>query len=177
MKKNLYFILLLSCLMNKSYAKENMVENIIEVVIENNLPYLLYEHTNQKWQLGLYNLKITRLGKPTFLSSKKHINLSFPVEANIESKINKIIFGTNINIDCKNKFVTEANIKITPTLKANQSTSVVKISVNIPPTNLNCDGLKMPIKPALDALIQTQTKSWEQDIESTINQLFLQVGI
>jgi hypothetical protein len=177
MKKYTCLFLLFGFLISKSYAKDNIVENIIEMVIEKNLPYLLYEHTNKQWDLGLYSLKIERLGKSNFISTSSHINLAFPVKAVIDGKINKDLFGTKLTIGCKSKFITEANIKITPTIKAANSKSKVIVSMNIPPTNLNCDGLNIPIKTALDALIQEKKKAWERDLESTINNLFNQAGI
>jgi len=177
MKKNIYLFLLFCFFISKTYAKENIVDNLIEIVIEKNLPYLLYEHTDKKWDMGIYSLKIERLGKSSFVSTNTYINLAFPVKAKINGKIKNNLFGTKITIDCKSKFVTEANIKITPTIKAANSISKVTVSISIPPTNLNCDGLNIPIKPALEALIQEKKKAWEQDLETNINNLFNQAGI
>ena len=125
----------------------------------------------------MYSLKIERLGKSNFVSTNTHINLSFPVKAIIDGKINKTLFGTKIVIDCKSKFITEAKIKIIPILKAADSKSKVILSMNIPPTNLDCDGLNIPIKPVLEALIQDKKKTWELDLESNINNLFIQAGL
>lgn len=177
MKRSTYIFLLCSLLISKSYAKENIVENLIEIVIEKNLPYLLYQHTDKEWDMGIYSLTIERLDKSTFVSTNEYINLSFPIKARIEGKIKKTLFGTKIAIDCKSKFVSEANIKITPTIKEASSKSTVVLSINIPPTNLDCDGLNIPIKPVLEALIQDKKKTWELDFESNINNLFLQAGI
>ena len=177
MKKSIYLLLLCSFLISNSYAKENIVENIIEIVVEKNLPYLLYEHTDKQWDMGMYSLTIERVGKSTFTSSNTDINLTFPVKAKIDGKIKKNIFGTKITIDCKSKFVTEANLKITPTIKAKNSTSKVAISISIPPTNLNCDGLNIPIKPVLETLIQDEKPAWEKDLEVNINKLFNQAGM
>jgi hypothetical protein len=179
MRKSLYLFLLFSLLINQSYAKENIVENLIEIVIEKNLPYLLYQHTDQKWDMGIYSLTIERLAKSTFVSSDSHINLSFPVQANIDGKIKKNIFGTKIAMDCKSKFVTDAKIKITPTIKADnsKSTSTVILSIKVPPTNLDCDGLMLPIQAVLEALIQEKKKTWELKLESNINNFFTQAGI
>lgn len=177
MKKNICLLLLSGFLISKGYAKENVVENLIEIVIEKNLPYLLYEHKDKQWDMGVYSLTIERLGKSNFVSTKTDINLAFPVQAKIDGKIKQVLFGTNIDIDCKSMFVTKANIKITPTIKATNSKSKVTVSMNVPLTNLNCDGLSIPIKPVLEALIQDQKKAWEQDLESNINNLFNQAGI
>jgi hypothetical protein len=177
MKRSLYLFLLFSLLINKSHAKENIVENLIEIVIEKNLPYLLYQHTDKQWDMGIYSLKIERLAKSDFVSTDTHINLSFPVQAKIDGKIKKTLFGTKIAIDCESKFVTEAKIKITPTIKAENSKSKVILSLKVPPTNLDCDGLNIPIQPALEALIQDKKKAWEQDLETNINNFFIQAGI
>ena len=183
MKRSIYLFLLLSLLISKSYAKENrvdnIVDNIIEIVIEKNLPYLLYQHTDKQWDMGIYSLKIERLGKSNFVSTDTHINLSFPVKAKIDGKIKKTLFGTKIAMDCKSTFVTEAKIKITPTIKATKSKSKSKVilSIKIPPTNLDCDGLNIPIKPVLEALIEDKKKTWELELESNINNLFIQAGI
>ena len=177
MRISIYLFLLFSLLISKSYAKENVLENLIEIVIEKKLPYLLYQHTDKKWDMGIYSLKIERLGKSDFVSTNEDINLSFPVKAKIEGEIKKTLFGTKIAIDCKSEFISEANIKITPIIKATNSKSKVILSINIPPTNLDCDGLNIPIKPVLEALIEDKKKTWELDLESNINNLFIQAGI
>ena len=91
MKKNTYLFLLLSFFMSffisKSYAKENIVESLMETVIEKNLPYLLYEHTDKQWDMGLYSLKIERLGKSNLVSTNTHINLSIPVKATVPDSV------------------------------------------------------------------------------------------
>jgi hypothetical protein len=177
MKKNIYLFLLLSFFINKSYAKDNIVEHLIEVVIEKNLPDLLYEHTDKEWDMGVYSLKIERLGKSDFVSTNTDLNLSFPVKAYIDGKVDKTFFGTKIIMDCKSQFDTEAQIKITPTIKTANSTAKVTVSISVPPTNLKCDGLNIPIKTVLEALIQEEKKVWEQDLEANINKLFIQAGI
>jgi hypothetical protein len=181
MKKNICLFLLCSFFISKSYAQVNIVENLIEKVIEKNLPYLLYQHKDKPWDMGVYSLQIERLGKATFATTTSDINLSFPVKAKIDGEIKQNLFGTKIAIACQSNFDSEAAIKITPTIKtgkANENSTVkVAISVNVPPTNLACDGLTIPIKAVLETLIQENKKTWEQDLTNNINKLFKQAGI
>jgi hypothetical protein len=177
MKKNIYLFLLFSLLSSKSYAEKNIVDNIVENIIEKNLPHVLYEHTDKKWDMGIYSLKIERLGKSNFVSTKTQINLSFPVKAKIDGQIKQNILGSKITLGCKSEFVTEAKIKVTPTIKPKNSNSKVTILVNIPPTNLKCEGLTLPIKPILETLIKDKINTWEEDLESNINNLLYQANI
>ncbi|PKG96222.1 hypothetical protein CXF95_24515 [Paraglaciecola sp. MB-3u-78] len=59
-----------------------------------------------------------------------------------------------------------------PTSKAS-----VAVSVPVPDSNLNCDGLILSIKPLLEQLVASKKQQWEQKIEKDILTMFKQVGI
>ncbi|MBU3001971.1 hypothetical protein KO534_01290 [Paraglaciecola arctica] len=58
-----------------------------------------------------------------------------------------------------------------------ESTASVEVSVPIPEVNLNCEGLKLPIKPLLEQLVATKKQQWQQQLEQDIVSMFKQMGI
>ncbi|AGH43324.1 hypothetical protein [Paraglaciecola psychrophila] len=58
----------------------------------------------------------------------------------------------------------------------NSKTSV-EVTVPVSESNLNCDGLILPIKPLLERLVADKNRQWEQKLEKNILIMFKQVGI
>ena len=177
LKKVTYFLMLLVTYVANSYSADNVIENLAEAIIDKQLPYLLHEHKDKRWELGTYNLKIERTGKPTLKSNNVNLELSFPINALMTGKIKKKILGTKITIGCNSRFDTTAKVNVTPTAKPAGYVSEVNISIHVPPTDLKCDGVRIPIKSALDTLIKDEKNKWESDLETNINNIFKQVGI
>ncbi|KGJ95877.1 DUF4403 family protein [Colwellia psychrerythraea] len=177
MKTITYIFLTSISFISNCYSADNIIENIAEMIIEKNLPYLLHEQTDKKWEMGTYSIKINRLGRPILTSNTSYFNLSLPINADIKGKIKKDILGTKITISCNSTFTTKAVIKVTPKVTSDKYETNVNISIDIPPTYLVCDGLRLQIKPVLESLIKDEKHKWELDLESNINKVFKQAGI
>jgi hypothetical protein len=73
--------------------------------------------------------------------------------------------------------VTQARLDIEPVINPPRSRADVEVSVPVPESNLNCDGLILPIKPLLEQLVANKKKDWEQQLEQDIFTMFKQLGI
>ncbi len=177
MKIIICLFLSFSCLYGQISCAESITDKLIVAIVDNNLPTVLYQHRDKPWDMGIYSLKINKLGAARFSSTETHLNLSFPIEAIVNGKIIQNLFGAKITIACDSKIITDGRLEIEPQLSAAGSTAIVSIIIPVPDADLNCDGFKIPVRPLLEQLILDKKGEWEKDLESDINVLFQQVGI
>ena len=177
MKKVIWFFLSFSCLYGQTSLAESISDKLIIAIVDKNLPTVLYKHTDKPWNMGTYSLSINKLGAARFSSTETHLNLSLPIEVIVNGKIKQNLLGAAITIGCDSKIVTDGHLEIEPQLNSAGSKAKVSIFIPIPDANLNCDGLKVPIRPLLEQLVLDNKRDWEKDLESGISELFQQVGI
>lgn len=177
MKGLLCVLTLLTSLFSVAAFAESISDKLIAAVVEKNLPGLLYEHIDKPWQLGTYNLRINKSGVTQFASSQSHLTLRLPIEAIIHGNVRQNLMGRNFSMGCNSRFTTDGRIEVEPQLVQGSYQARVSIVVPIPDTALNCDGMMIPIKTLLEQLVAENKRTWEQDLETDINQLFQQVGI
>ncbi len=175
MKKAIW-ILILSIYANTAMA-ENMTDKLIVTIVNKKLPIVLYKLKNKPWDIGVYSLSVNKAGGARFSSTDKHLILTLPLQLIVNGKINQNLLGTNITIACKSRVTTDGRLYIEPKFKTKGSNANVSISVPVPESQLNCDGLLIPIKPFLEKVISDNKSKWENDIESEIYKLFQQVGL
>lgn len=177
MKKSVLFLVLFSCFFGRVSLAESMSDKLIVAVVDKKLPPVLYEHVDKPWDMGVYSLVIKKIGKAHFSSTSTLLTLSFPIEAIVVGNVKQNLFGTQMTLLCDSKFVTNARVEIAPQLSAIGSKAAVSLFIPVPNSDLNCDGLMIPIRPILEKLISDNKQDWEQDLESDINKLFTEVGI
>lgn len=177
MKYSAYFVLLLSLFGSAVTSAESISDKLIVAALNKQMPTLLYEHADQQWDLGVYSLKIERNGTPGFISTESQLILSLPIKANITGKVEQVLFGNKIEVNCANAFNTQGRIVIEPLLKEEGSTASVDVTVPIPETDLNCDGLRVPVKSVIEKLVAQKKVEWEKEMEAEINKLFSDLGI
>ncbi len=178
MNKTIWLVFCCFILSFSSANAETVSDKLIATVINKQLPSPLYQQTDIPWDLGVYSLNIIKTGIASFNSNATQLTLSIPLKANINSDVNQSLFGSNINMKCSSEVITQGHIVITPTIKTSDSTADVSITVPIPNNSqLDCDGLKIPIKSALEALIKKNKADWEAQLESDISALFKQLNM
>lgn len=177
MKVILWGVLLFLTMQIDASIADNISERLIVRIIDKNLPLVLYEHKDKSWDLGVYSLRINKLGPVRFSSTDTHLNLYVPIEAVISGEVKKSFLGRKISVACNNNFVTESRLEIEPEISETGSRVNVSIFAPIPDTRLNCDGLKVPIKLLLEKVFSDNKNEWEQRLESDINLVFQQFGI
>ena len=55
--------------------------------------------------------------------------------------------------------------------------SELDMQIPIPETELDCQGLKLPIKPALEQLIAKEKPTWEADASVELNKRLAELGL
>jgi len=174
--KRTILLLILSIHTNGVFA-ENITDKLIVTLINKKLPAVLYKHKDMPWEMGVYSLSVNKTGRASYASTDKQLNLSLPIEVIVNGKIKQNLLGAKIIIDCNSRVTTVGKLNIKPELKTSGSNAKVSIFVPVAETQLNCDGLMIPIKPLLEKLISGNKSTWEYDLESDIYELFQQVGI
>lgn len=153
------------------------LDDLILRVANQNLPPLLYQQKQQKWELGTYDIKVNKLSPLTIQNTDQHLQLSIPFEAVFNSKVNRKLLGVKLALDCDSSVRSEVKIKLKPVFSEKQADIKVAILVPVPPTQLNCKGNKVPITPYLKMMVQRERKQWEQNIQTEILKAFAQLGL
>lgn len=174
--KNIVSAGLLLLVTTISQAK-TAADDLILALVDKHLPKVLYAEQDRAWELGHYDLVVHKQGDAHFTSTDKWLGLTLPVQVKIRSRINKQIFGSQIVMNCATNIVTETQLRIYPIIKKQGSAAIVDIQVPVPPSELDCDGLKVPITPLLKAIVIKEKKTWRQQLEQDIQRLMQQVGL
>lgn len=173
----IFICLFFLCMHSKASVAENITNKIIMAVIEKHTPKVLYEHVNKPWNMGIYSLRINKIDKMLLSSNDTDINLRLPIEAIIEGKIERNLFGKSLAMNCDTAVVTHGEVKIKPEESPTGFKVKVSILIPVPETLLNCHGVQFPIKPLLERFVSENKQKWERDFTSKINGLFESLGI
>ncbi len=156
---------------------QTITDDLILALIDKHLPKVLYTEKNKPWELGNYDLVVHKQGGVNFTSTDEWLNLSLPVQVKITGRINKQILGSQIVMNCSTNIVTDAQLRVYPIIKKQNSSAMVNIQVPVPPSQLDCDGLKVPITPLLKAIVAKEKQQWQKQLEQDIQGLMQQVGL
>jgi hypothetical protein len=127
--------------------------------------------------MGTYDLTVNKTGAATFSSTDQYLSLTVPVKVMTTRQVNNVFLGQKIIFNCTSELVTQARLDIKPMIDPPKSKMSDEVSVPVPRSNLNCDGLILPIKPLLEQFVADKKRQWEQKIEKNILIMFKQVGI
>lgn len=177
MKKIIWILICIFSIHSQISLAENIVDKLIVALVDKKLPIILYQHKDKPWEMGIYSLTVNKVGGAGFSSTKKQLKLTIPLEVVINGKIKKNILGARITIGCNSRVVTDGKLNIVPEIKPTGTDAEVSIFIPIPKSQLNCDGIKIPIKQLLEKLVADNKAEWEKSLESDIHNLFQQVGI
>jgi hypothetical protein len=92
-------------------------------------------------------------------------------------QVNKTLFGQKIVLNCSSKILSEARLDIEPMINPPTSHANIEVSVPVPESNLDCDGLNLSIKPLLEKLVADKKFEWEQKLEADVLSMFKQLGL
>lgn len=156
---------------------QSVTDQLIVALVDKHLPQVLHQEKATPWQMGTYDLTVHKTSGAIFSSTHKYLSLTVPIKVMMTGQVNKEFLGQKILLNCSSEFVTEARLDIEPEINPPESRASVEVSVPVPNANLNCDGLKLPIKPLLEQLVATKKQEWQQQLEKDIVTMFKQVGI
>ncbi len=173
--KNIVYFLFATSLSSIAQA-ENITDKLIGKVIEKELPQLLYEEKDKRWDHGIYSIQVRKNGASRFTSNESELAITLPIKVNLSGSIKKNVFGARVSIGCDSDFTTKGHITVSPRGSDNIETSVA-IDIPIPNTSLDCDGIKLPITTLLIALVDKNKIEWQDAIQNKIDTLLAKVGI
>lgn len=156
---------------------QNVTDKLIVTLVDQHLPQALYEEKAQAWQMGTYDLRVNRTTAVSFNSTATDLNLTVPIEVLMVGQVNREFLGQKIRLNCTSSIQTAAKLQVKPFINPPLSKVKVEVSVPIPASNLNCDGLILPIQGVLEQLVANKKLEWENQLEQEILLLFKQVGI
>jgi hypothetical protein len=167
--------LILCCV--QAVKAQSVTDQLIVALVDKHLPQVLHQEKSTPWKMGTYDLTVNKTGGAVFSSTFKYLSLTVPIKIVMTGQVNKEFLGQKIILNCSSEIVTQARLDIEPVINPPRSRADVEVSVPVPESNLNCDGLILPIKPLLEQLVANKKKDWEQQLEQDIFTMFKQLGI
>jgi hypothetical protein len=161
----------------QSAQAQSITDKIIVALVDKHLPQTLHQEKNTAWQMGTYDLTVSKTGGAQFTSTHKYLSFTMPIKVTMVGLVNREILGQKIVLNCSSNVITSVRLDIEPLINPPKSKAKVEVSVPIPESTLNCDGLQIPIKSLLEQIIVNKKQEWEQKLERDIWGLFEQVGI
>ncbi|MDU0353544.1 hypothetical protein RS130_06010 [Paraglaciecola aquimarina] len=175
MKLLIMLSLLLACV-HTTHA-QSITDELIVALVDKHLPHTLHQEKARTWAMGTYDLTVTKIGGAKFSSTHKYLSLTVPIKVVMTGQVNRQLLGQKFLLNCSSEVKTQTRIDIEPIINPPHSKANVEVSVPIPESNLNCEGLKLPIKPLLEQLVISEKKDWELQLEQDILDILQQVGI
>ena len=162
-------------LMSTSYSvySKDIVNAVVHEYLEQQIPDDLYNTNNAPWEHGVYSINVVRNGSPNFLSTNKSINANLPIRVDIRAKIDKSISFLKLNVGCKSRFYTNGKLELIPRLEKGYKEADATINIILPEVNMDCEGLKIPIKIHLNQIIKQNKKKWENEIKYAYKNIWL----
>ncbi|MCF2947921.1 DUF4403 family protein [Paraglaciecola aquimarina] len=155
----------------------SITDELIVALVESNLPQTLYTEKDRAWELGVYDLIVNKRGKAVFTSTARFMSLTVPIEVKIQGQINKQLLSTQIVVNCSSNILTETRIDLEPLIKLKNSSAKVEISVPVPQSFLDCEGLKVNITPLLKTIVTKEKQEWQQQLEQELQTIFKQLSL
>lgn len=175
MKKKFIFALFPLFISGFSTA-DSALNTLLEHIISKQLSQTLFTAKDIPWQYGHYNLHITKLGNAGIHSDKETITAELPLKIQLSGRVKQKLFGQEIDIACETEFETTSEMVFKPIFGESLS-SELDMQIPIPETELDCQGLKLPIKPALEQLIAKEKPTWEADASVELNKRLAELGL
>lgn len=175
MKTKLISAILCLSAANLSFG-ETALNSLLERVLSKQLPEVLFNAKDIPWQYGHYNLHISKAGEAGIGSNTDTITAKLPLKVQLSGKVKQKLFGQDIDIDCQTEFETNSEMIFKP-IFAETLSSELDMQIPIPETELDCQGLKLPIKPALEQLIAKEKPEWEAQAEAELKKRLAEFGL
>lgn len=172
--KSLFFLLII---ISPSSFATNITEKLIVSLIDKNLPATLFEQKETKWQMGLYDLTVKKIGNTRLKTSESTLIFALPIKVIMDAQVIKTILGSTIKMSCKSDISTDAFINVIPGQIKEHINANVIIDIPLPESYLNCEGVNLPITPMLSQLIKEEKNTWEEKIEKNINLKLKELGL
>lgn len=154
---------------------QTMTDKLMQKLLDQQMPSVLHRVNNQAFQYGVYDVVVHKVGQTKITSTSTAITNSLPMRIEFLATIKQQIFGQTLSFDCKTQFKTINTWNIIPNL--NTGEVAVSMSVPIPDTQLNCEGLSLPVTTVLQKMIRDEKPKWEKEAKQQIEKSLIKVGL
>ncbi|WP_205859218.1 DUF4403 family protein [Pleionea sediminis] len=167
-----YLFLVLTFIAPIAFGSQSVTEKLIVHYVDKNMNGEIYSSGNIDWEHGYYSTRVIKAGKISLTSNEKNIELRLPVNIQLTGKAKKNLLGIKLTVGCSSQFVTTPLAVLSPRFSEGEVDFLVKLSVDIPPTHLDCDGVKLSIQGALQELVNKKKVKWEKDLKDRLESQF-----
>ncbi len=155
---------------------DTALNTLLEHIVSKQLSQTLFTAKDIPWQYGHYNLHITKQGQAGIKSDVKTITAKLPLKIQLSGRVKQELFGQEIDIACETEFETTSEMVFKP-IYGETLSSELNMQIPIPETELDCQGIRLPIKPALEQLIAKEKPTWEADASVELNKRLAELGL
>lgn len=159
---------------NASAAESGITDKLLTHLLNQQLNKPLVEVDGIPWPAGTYGIRISPAGAASIDSIASSVEISLPLQTQINGKINQDLGFTKVEMDCKSNFNHIGKIKLTPTFSGQNVTFVSQVSLPIPPVNADCGGVTFPVQDALMQMVAANKTQWEKEINQALVEQFNQ---
>ncbi|HEY7774095.1 MAG TPA: DUF4403 family protein [Marinagarivorans sp.] len=146
-------------------------------VLDTYVPKVLFEEKDVPWLGGKRSIKITKAGPAKLTSDADTITIAFPLTTALAGNINKDMVLMQINATCRASFTAPAQIVLRVDFAKTPLKVNALINVQAPPVMADCEGYQLPVQPLLQAVIEQQKPTWQNDIQQQIADGLMVLGI
>jgi hypothetical protein len=154
------------CLNAFAAKPATITDQLMALMLEKHLPTPVYEQANNPWPGGNYQLQVHKTGQPEVVSSNANIYVKMPLKVQIVGDVASDLL--QVKFKCNTSFDTVGEIVFAPTKPGAVNTLASTITLPIPPTMADCDGMKFPIEESLKTLVAQNKKQWELKLDEEI---------
>lgn len=166
-------LMLLPWLVWAAQSAANVSDKLMTKWLNQQVPAILHQQKNQPFQLGSYDITVHKAKAATLVSRASSWQLNQPIRVEFVAHISQNILGASLEFQCATEFASQSVWRITPNLE--QGTAAIAVTMPIPETELNCDGLKLPITTVLQQWFQREKNTWQQQAEQHYQQAMKKV--
>ncbi|WP_187407992.1 hypothetical protein [Saccharophagus sp. K07] len=146
-----------------------ITDQLLAVLLERHLPEPMYEQASNPWPGGDYSLQVQKAGRPEVTSSETNIHVKIPLKVLISGKVANDML--QIKLACSSSFTSIGEIVFTPAKPGVITTLTSAITLPVPPTTANCEGLQFPIDDYLKTVIAQNKRQWELKLDAELKDM------
>lgn len=143
-----------------------ITDQLLALLLEKHLPAPMYEQASNPWPGGDYSLRVQKAGRPEVTSTDANIHVKIPLEVLIVGRVSNDLL--QIKLSCNSSFTSIGEITLTPQKPGVVTSLTSSITLPVPPTTADCDGMQFPIDDYLKSVIAQNKKQWELKLDAEL---------
>ena len=159
---------LATCLIARpAQAADLLSDRLLMEALERHAPAELYRQADNPWPGGGYNLTVFKQGKPAIESRADRITFKVPLRIVLDGAMQNAL--VQVKLACKASFNTVGEIELKPASAGTLVPLRSSLTLPVPPTNADCNGVSLPVHAYISALVQQKRVEWQNRIDAEVN--------